>query len=109
MNDFFYFWICWLVLGLCSFLFFRFNKNAGLKRFIFPFFLTSINFIFLYFVWTVMKVDGPFLYIFTFGVVAVAIVNYRKTRFCNTCGATVYSGSLIAPPSVCAKYDTRLE
>jgi len=109
MNNFFYFWISWLVIGVCSFLFFRYNKNAGLKRFIFPFVLTFINLLFLYFVWTEMNSEGPFLYIFTFGVILIAVSNYRRTKFCSNCGATVYGGSIVSSPSECHECTSRLE
>ena len=107
-DDSFYFWLCWMGLGLGSFLFFHFNRNAGLKRLIFPLFLIFANAIFLYVVWLIMKSPGILVAAAAVTIV-INFINFRKTRFCNNCGRTVYGGDLIARPKECPHCENALD
>jgi hypothetical protein len=107
-NNFFYFWLCWLGLGLGSFLFFHFNKNAGLKRFILPFFLVFAGAVFLYIVWLEIR-DIKIFFVAAGFTAIITFLNFRKTRFCNNCGSTVYGRKLIARPKECPRCETALD
>ncbi len=107
-SDLFYFWICWGLLGLGSFLFFKFNKNAGLKRFIFPFFTLFMSALFIYMMVAIMHFNSTILMIAIPVSLLISFLNYRKTRFCDNCGETVIGGSQFVPPIECNKCKSQL-
>ncbi len=102
-ENFFYWWIGWVVYGIVSFLFFRFNKNTPLKRVVFPVSLILTTTVFLYIVWSMMQDVGVFLYVFSAMAVAIGIANYRSTVFCDSCSAMTYSGKPFVHPIECSK------
>ena len=81
----------WLCLALISFLFFHFNKNATLKRRIHPGYIIFVGVVFLGFLYLHIGRNQP--RIFWFAIPAVTLISYlniRRTRFCDSCGLTLY-------------------
>ena len=89
--EFLVFMAVWLALGLTSFLFFHFNRNAALNRRIWPAFIISIGLIFGGFVYFIMGQQQPqVLYLMVPAIILISLLNIRTTSFCDSCGKTLY-------------------
>ena len=100
-SAFLVFFVFWALLGLSSFLFFHFNRDAKLKKRVFPFFVVGVGVIFGTFAayttgWhpAVLMVMLPLVGLITF-------LNLRTTKFCDSCGRTLYRQSLFGPSKFC--------
>lgn len=102
-DNFAYIWIGWLIFGLAAFLFFRFYKNAKVKRIAFPVVQVVVTAAFLIFVWNMWEAEiGPMFFLFSGFAILIGISNFLRTAFCDSCGAMSYSNSLIKPPTSCS-------
>jgi len=82
----------WFLVSIGSAAFFRYNRNAALKRRVWPAFLVVASLVFVGIVWFV----GRRVEVLAFVVPAVALLtlaNLRMVRFCGACGDTVRSAS----------------
>ena len=98
----------WIVLGIFSTGFFYLNKNAALKRKVWPPFISAVGILFLGFTWAMGVPAGTFF----FAVPAVALItllNLRTVTFCNSCGATLRSQNPFSRPAFCSKCGAKLE
>jgi hypothetical protein len=104
MNEYYilYWWLGGLVIGIAGFLFFRFNKNAQVKRVVFPVTIMLTTAAFLGFVWSIADGGGVFIYVFSSIAVVIGFSNWRRTVFCDACGAASYSGSPFKRPAECS-------
>src|SRR5947209_7528963 len=102
-NTRIFYWVCEGVLGLVSFVFLKFYKNARVKRIAYPFVLAIGTLVFLYIVWSTFGRPDAFLYVFTGVAVLIAILNWRATVFCDSCGATSYSRKPLFRPTECSE------
>jgi hypothetical protein len=85
----------WVALGLASFLFFHFNRNAALKRIAFPMFIVTVGVLFGTFVYLSTGRQHPqMMYLAVPAIVLISFLNIRQTRFCEACGKTLYQGFL---------------
>jgi hypothetical protein len=107
-SKFYYFWLTWVFLGFGNFLFFRFNKNAGLKRFLFPFVVIFATSVLLYFIWTEVNIRDFEFWIFALISVAIGFLNIKNTKFCNNCGATVFNNRIFQTAKHCPKCEADL-
>jgi len=98
----------WVVLGLFSTGFFYFNKNAVLKRKVWPPFLGAVGILFLGFMWA-MGVPPETFFLAVPAVALITLLNLRIMRFCNSCGATLKSQNPFAKPAFCSKCGAKLE
>jgi len=101
-TDYFGFVIFWVILGLSSFLFFHFSRNTALKRKLFPVFTILMGVIFGVFIYcTTARVEPRILYFMVPAIVLLSVVNIRKTRFCDSCGKTLYQQPIFGPTQLC--------
>ncbi len=97
-ENFIYIWLGWGLFGLVTFLFFKFNKNARLKRVVFPIVQIALTAAFLLFIWNVWEAEiGPFFFFMVGITLVIGVVNYRSVVFCDACGASSYTKSLKRP------------
>jgi hypothetical protein len=105
-NEFpFVFIIIWILLSLFSSGFFFFNRNAALKRKLWPWFVTGVGVLFLGFVgffggYRVLYFAGP-------AVALITLLNLRTVRFCDSCGRTIYK-TFLSPPKFCSQCGAEL-
>ncbi len=93
-DRFTIFFAVWIGLGLALFCFFHFNRNARLKRWVFPFTLVATAALFMWFV--VWVSNGALAFVMPVMIPAVgviALLNWFMTRFCASCGRTVVNQS----------------
>ena len=107
--EFVVFMICWTILGIASFLFFQFNRNAALKRRIWPPFIIIIGFIFGLFVWHMSGGRREVLLFMVPAIVIISLLNIRLTRFCQSCGRTLQAQPFSSAGSFCKYCGAKLE
>ena len=90
----------WIVLAIIGGVVFFLYKNAKVKRTLWPIFSIGTSLLFLYFISFVSHLEEYFNFI-AIGIALITISNLISTGFCNSCGKTVYSGSVIKRPSKC--------
>lgn len=93
--------VTWITLGVISFLFFNFSRNARLKRKLWPAFNAVTGTLFVAYVGvkggrSALSVMGPFMLLITIG-------NIKLTKFCDSCGAISIRRSLLSPNRYCSK------
>jgi hypothetical protein len=92
----------WVVLGLFSAGFFFLNKNAALKRKVWPPFVIATGVLFVGFT-MVMGFPSSMLFVVVPAVALITFLNLRAVQFCNSCGATIMSQNPLSKPSFCSK------
>jgi hypothetical protein len=97
----------WVVLGLFSAGFFFLNKNAALKRKVWPPFLVATGMLFLGFMWA-MGLPAEAFFLAVPAVALITLLNLRAVRFCNSCGATLMSQNPFTRPTFCSKCGAKL-
>src|SRR5687767_6638119 len=96
------FMVVWCLLGVGSFLFFHFNRNAALKRRVFPAFVVAVGLIFGGFVYFSAGSQQPqVLYMLVPALLLISFLNIRQTRFCDSCGKTLYRQPIFSRPRFC--------
>ena len=103
------FFAFWIVLGVSSFLFFQLNRDSKLKKRVLPFFVVGVGVIFGTFAaW--MSDWQPFVLAFFLPMVAlITVLNLRTTKFCPSCGRTLYRQPVFAKASFCSHCGSSLE
>jgi hypothetical protein len=100
----------WIVLGISSAAFFFLNRNAALKRKVFPPFVIFIGVLFLTFGGLMGFAREPFFFLLMVPFVAlITFVNIRNTRFCDTCGKTLISQNPFLRPKFCSSCGADLD
>ena len=108
--EFIAFMIVWGILGVSSFLFFHFNRNSALKRRIWPAFIIAIGLIFGGFVYFIMGRQQPqVLYLMVPAVILISFLNIRTTRFCDSCGKTLYRQPIFSRIQFCPHCGAELQ
>jgi hypothetical protein len=102
-----YFFATWVVLGLISFAFFQFNKDADLKRKVWPVVVVGTGVLFVTFVW-LMGFRGGEMYVVVPAITLITALNLRAVKFCDSCGATLYYGNLFVKMEYCPKCGSKL-
>lgn len=98
----------WVLLTLLSAGFLFFNKNAALKRRIWPAFVISIGVLFL--VFTAARGTPPQSLLVIAPVIAlITFLNLRLIKFCDACGATITRQSRSAKSASCPKCGAKLQ
>jgi hypothetical protein len=92
----------WVVLGLCSAAFFFLNKNAVLKRRVWPPFVVGTGVLFLGFAMAI-GLPAEIMYVAVPAVVAITLLNLRAVQFCGSCGATQMSQNPFSKATYCSK------
>ena len=108
--EFIVFIVVWVILGLSSFLFFHFNRNASLKRRIWPAFIIIVGTIFGGFMYYVMGYQQPqILYPAVPAIILISFLNIRTTRFCDSCGKTLYQQPIFSRTQFCPHCGAELQ
>jgi hypothetical protein len=94
--------VVWVALGLFSAGFFFLNKNAPLKRKVWPPFTIAAALLFIGFI-VAMDAPAPALLFAVPGVVLITWIDLRVVRFCNSCGATIMRQKPFATPKFCSR------
>jgi hypothetical protein len=102
------FFIVWVPLGIANACFFLGSKNAKLKRFVFPWVVIGAGLLFTGFIavvawrWEVLALMVP-------AVLLISYLNIRNTKFCDSCGATLFNHSWFRKMSYCSRCGASLE
>lgn len=92
----------WGVLGVGSVGFFRLNKNARLKRKVWPPFILATSILFIAFAWAISP-RAEVLYVLIPASALIALLNLRAVQFCDSCGATLRSSNPFRKTAFCSK------
>ena len=106
-DIFLIFFATWVVLGVLSFAFFTFNRNAALKRKVWTPFVVATALIFVGFIWLV-GAPSQVLYVAGPAVALITMLNIRTTRFCDSCGRTIFAQNPFSRPEFCHKCGAKL-
>ena len=90
----------WIAVALGGGLFFMRNRDAALKRRIYPPYLIGTALLFLAFITVGARMGSTVLIAIPFLALAV-VMNLRQVRFCDACGRTVQGSNPIVPPKFC--------
>ncbi len=93
--------IFWIALGVAGFLFFHFNRNAALKRKVFPIFVLTAAIVFGSFVQYTSAGRTQILYLAIPMILVVSLLTIRKTGFCGKCGRTIYQRPIFSGSPPC--------
>jgi hypothetical protein len=105
----------WFVLAFFSFIVFIIGANAELKRTWFPrvvIFAGVVIVIFISIMTVLNSRSGESLCLLVFVIPAVAAVSYlniRLTKFCGSCGATLFKNNWFSPTRFCSSCGASLE
>ncbi len=102
------FFVVWVGLGLFSACFFFLNKNAPLKRKVWPRFMILTGVLFVGFVWS-MSGSAQMLFILVPAVTLITLLNLRALHFCDACGATLINQNPLSRPAFCSKCGANLK
>ncbi len=104
-----YFFAVWIALGALGFYFFFLNKDAAFKRKYFPWFAVSASALFLVFMWLMGFPPQTFVLMVP-AAVLITVLNIRGTRFCSSCGRTIFSqGMPWSRPDYCSSCGAKLD
>ncbi len=99
----------WILLGIFSAAFFFFNNDAALKRKVYPPFVVGVGILFLVFGALTGFAKHPFIYVLVPMVGLITFLNLRSTKFCDSCGKTLFNQSPFAPAKFCSRCGANLE
>jgi uncharacterized membrane protein len=86
--SFVVFMVCWITVGIGSWIFYS-KASYKTKKSLHPFLTATFGLIFLGFTEWLMHGQVPLF--FVIAIIVIMYLNYRLTRFCSNCGATIYS------------------
>ncbi len=104
MSFFFPIWAIFVISGL----FFWFNKNAALKRRLFPYFMIAAALVMVIFVFF-SGIPPQALFIVIPAVALISFLNIRSIKFCDSCGRTINSQNPFSPAEYCQKCGAKLK
>jgi hypothetical protein len=103
-----YFFALWAVLGIGSSAFFFLNRNAPLKRRLWPIVSIGASVLFIGFLWLMGILGKGFLFVVLF-VGVITLLNLRMMKFCKSCGRTLMNQNPFSPPNFCPKCGAGLD
>jgi apolipoprotein N-acyltransferase len=109
-NDLFdVFFATWVVLGLSSGAFFHFSKNAELKRRIWAPFVVGVGLLFTAFSWALVSPSAESGLVLVAVVALITGLNIRGTKFCDSCGKSVFASNPFSPMRFCPQCGATLK
>ena len=106
-----FFWVfmaVWVALGAISWWFFTRNRDANLKRRVFPWGAGGAGLLFIIFVLVMSRAVWILLFILPI-VALITYLNIRLTKFCPSCGATLYKHNWFVPMRYCSRCGASLD
>ena len=100
------FMAAWVAVGVIFWAFFRFNRNARLKRVLYPLVVVATGAAFFAYVAAVFGLVSVAVAPF---ILLIVVVNLRLTRFCDACGASVYAKNSFSRPRACTRCSAKLD
>jgi len=94
------FFVLWVTMGVVFSAFFYLNKDAALKRKVWPIVSIVTGLVFVGYVLS-MGTPAHVLVIMIPFVALITLINLRVMRFCDECGRTVRTRSAFAPAKFC--------
>jgi len=98
----------WIILGIASFCFFFLGKDVKRKRKWMPVAAIGTGILFMGFVVAITGQPKVVLFMAPF-VALISFINIRNTRFCGSCGRTIYNHMWFSRISFCAKCGAKLD
>jgi hypothetical protein len=95
--------VTWVIMAVFSFAFFQFNRNAALKKRVFPIAVGVTSVLFMAFIAWMTKLQSPLVFVMLGAVVLIAVINIRTTKFCESCGRTLIKQPLFSKTKYCPK------
>jgi hypothetical protein len=92
--------LVWVALAIAGGVFFMTNRDAALKRRVYPAFMIGAALLFLAFITFGARMGSTVLIAIPF-VALVVVMNLRQVRFCDACGRTVQGSNPLVPPKFC--------
>jgi hypothetical protein len=99
--------IVWVILCVWGTLFFTLNTDAKLKRKLYPWVMVSMGILFILSMYWINGKDITFLISGFPIVLVVSFISIKYTKFCNSCGRTMYSFPLKS--EYCSKCGNKLD
>ncbi|MGA2903847.1 MAG: hypothetical protein ABSD98_08445 [Candidatus Korobacteraceae bacterium] len=105
-TPFAIFFVCWIALAIGSWIFYS-KASYATKKAAHPFILTAAGIAFIGFAEWIFHWRLPWF--FVVAVVVIIFLNFRLTRFCPQCNATLYGGGGFFRPNFCSKCGAKLQ
>jgi len=93
--------VFWIALSAAGFLFFHFNRNAALKRRIFPIFVITAAILFGSFIQYTSAGHTQILFLAIPMILLVSLLTLRRIGFCSACGRTIYERPVFSGSPPC--------
>lgn len=107
-TFFWVFMVVWTVLGAISWWFFARNRDPKLKRRVMRWGMVGAGFLFTIFV--LVMSGEPWILLFVVPAVAlISYLNIRFTKFCPSCGATLYNYNWFVRMKYCSRCGASLD
>ena len=96
------FLVVWIALAIVGTVFFRFSRNAKLKRRLFPRYVVTAWLLVLLYVGYYARSWQMFLLVAIIATLFLSL-HIRQVRFCDTCGATSFDTGWFSRPEYCGR------
>jgi hypothetical protein len=93
-------WICWLVIVIAGAIFFDRNRNAPLKRRLWPAWIAASS---LSFIAAVCAALGHISVVVVAIALAVGLINLFAQKFCPACGLSQYANNPFRSDNKCTE------
>lgn len=97
----------WIAYGSLGFALFALNRDAALKRSLWPPFAVASALLFAVITW-LMGVPTRYLSILIPVLILMVWANLRTVRFCDSCGRTIMNQTPFSKPEFCSKCGAKL-
>ena len=98
----------WMALGIASWVFFAFNRNAALKRRVWPVVAVGTGALFVAIVWHMTSTPDVLVFM-VLAVLVITLLNLRAAKFCGACGRTHWNQNPFGSVDFCSKCGARFE
>ena len=97
----------WIVLGILGLFLFGFKKDVRFKRKWFPRFIIFVGFVFIMFI-KLMGTPNEVFYLVIPAVILISFLNIHFTKFCTSCGKTLYHYNWFTKMKFCSSCGAKL-
>jgi len=98
----------WVILGTSLFFWHIFNRNVSRKRRLHPWIVSAVCVLFTIFVIWISGFKTEVMVFFIPAVLLVCLLNIKLTKFCDSCGRTLFNNGLYWKMEFCPKCGTKL-